>query len=370
MNLIELISNQIHEKGDLPFVEYMHQALYHPEFGYYTTGLSKFGPGGDFVTAPELTPLFGYTLANQCQPILSELDAPVILEFGAGSGRLCVDVLTRLGQLNCLPEVYYILEVSPNLRHRQEELIRKQLPDFAHRVQWLSKWPEKPLNGVIIANEVLDAMPVNRFMVDESGLLESYISLDSKGNLREIFKPCENERLIHFVHQVLPAVTYPYQSEANLFIHGWIEACSSVLNHGVTFLIDYGFPRHEYYHPDRQTGTLMCHYQHQSHPNPLAHPGEEDITAHVDFTQVAEAAIDAGFQILGYTNQASFLLANRILECLNELTSERERFKSTQAVKQLVQESEMGELFKVMALGKHIDMSLSGFQWFDKRSSL
>ncbi|GGI86915.1 class I SAM-dependent methyltransferase [Legionella impletisoli] len=370
MSLIERISNQIREKGDISFAEYMHLALYHPKFGYYSAGLPKFGRGGDFVTAPELTPFFGYALANQCEPILRELESPSILEFGAGSGRLCVDILTRLNALVCLPEVYYILEVSPNLRYRQEVLIQEQLPDLASRVQWLSKWPEKPFNGILIANEVLDAMPVNRFVVEKSQLLESHISLDSEGKLKEIYKPSENERLIHHIETRLPSVSNPYQSEVNLFINGWINAASTILLHGVVLILDYGFPRQEYYHPDRQMGTLMCHYQHQSHTNPLAHPGEEDITAHVDFTHVAEAAVDAGFQILGYTNQAAFLLANRILDFLTDVASETERVKHTQAVKLLLQESEMGELFKVMALGKRFDEPLSGFQLFDKRSSL
>jgi SAM-dependent MidA family methyltransferase len=370
MNLTDYIINHIHQHGDMPFVEYMQQALYHPQMGYYSAGLTKFGPKGDFVTAPELTPLFGYTLAQQFKPILKAVDNPQVLEFGAGSGRLCIDVLTRLEQLDALPDEYFILEVSPNLRHRQQEAIQQDIPHLACRVKWLSEWPSMPLTGVVIANEVLDAMPVHRFIRGERALLECVISVNDNGELVEQYTPCNDDRLLTYVEANVAKDLAPYQSEVNLFIDGWLEQCSNILGKGAMFIIDYGFPRHEFYHPDRRTGTLMCHYQHQAHSNPLAHPGEEDITAHVDFTHVAEAGVDAGFEVLGYTNQGSFLLANGILEVLTEIDDEVERVKQNQAVKQLIQENEMGELFKVMALTKSLDFSLNGFMLNDKRYSL
>ncbi len=370
MNLIDSLRQQLREQGDMPFVAFMHQALYAPAFGYYSAGLQKFGASGDFITAPELTPLFGQTLANQCQQVLSTLDDPILLEFGAGSGRLCVDILTQLEHLNCLPREYHILEVSADLRQRQQALANEQIPHLADRVKWLSGWPDEPFNGVVIANEVLDAMPVHRFMQLQDGLFESYISLKEDSVLAEVLKPCTDARLLAYLRTVLPTDLYPYQSEANLFIDDWVLQCYTMLKQGVVLIIDYGFPRHEYYHPDRTGGTLMCHYRHQAHSNPLAHPGEEDITAHVDFTHVAEAADAAGFHVAGFSNHASFLLANGLLSLLAAIADEPERVRSQQAVKQLLQANEMGELFKVIALSKGVDQPLNGFQLHDKRASL
>ena len=370
MNLIDKISAKIRKEGDIPFVDFMHQALYAPNLGYYSSGLQKFGAGGDFITAPELTPLFGHALANQCQQVLNGLDEPILFEFGAGSGRLCVDVLTHLERLHCLPREYHILEVSGHLKRRQQELLQLELPHLVNKVKWLSQWPSESFVGVVILNEVLDAMPVHRFLRTKEGLLESYITLNKEAVLREVFKPCTNPRLITYVKTALAHDLYPYQSEANLFIEDWINRCSAMLKMGAMFIIDYGFPRHEYYHPDRHSGTLMCHYQHLAHTNPLAHIGEQDITAHVDFTQVAEAADAAGFHVAGFSNQAAFLMGNGLLDLLSAIEQEPARTNAQQAVKKLVQPNEMGELFKVIALTKHIDEPLAGFQLLDKRVSL
>lgn len=369
ISLIDKLRNYLSENKQMPFVDYMQQALYAPGNGYYSSNKPKLGRQGDFVTAPELTPLFGKALANQCHQLLSSLESPVILEFGAGTGQLCLDILRQLTLLQCLPETYYILEVSADLRHRQEILLRENLPEHAHRVQWLDRLPEIPFQGVILANEVLDAMPVHRFLQTEEGLFESHIQLDTEHHLCENFLPCNNPQLIKHLEGRLPPV-YPYLSEANLYLDAWVQACSDILDRGAVLILDYGFSQKEYYHPDRSQGTLMCHYQHQSHSNPLAHPGEEDISAHVDFTHVAEAASEAGFSIAGYSNQAAFLLANNILDLLELIVSEKEKFKNTQALKQLLQPQEMGELFKVIALTKGIHSPLTGFQLQDKRASL
>lgn len=369
MSIIQTLQTKLKQQV-LPFVEFMQLALYAPGAGYYSAGLQKLGRQGDFITAPELSPLFGKTLANQCQQIMIALDSPSILEFGAGTGALCVAVLEQLEALNCLPETYYILEVSGDLRHRQAQLIEQKIPHLADRVSWLDSWPETPFNGVVLANEVLDAMPVHRFMQTEQGILESYITLDEHQQLEEVFKPCENPRLLDYINNRLNLETQPYLSEVNLFIDAWIANIYQILSQGVVLLIDYGFPRHEYYHPDRQQGTLMCHYQHHSHPDPLVNPGEQDITAHVDFTHVAEAAQQAGFHVAGYTNQASFLLANGLLSLVNMQDNELEQLKAKQAIKQLTQPSEMGELFKVIALNKNMEIDLTGFQLLDKRVSL
>lgn len=367
MTLFEQICKRVQQDGPMPFSEFMHQALYSPFGGYYSSGLQKFGPGGDFITAPELTPLFGQTLALQCQQILTALPDPIVFEFGAGSGQLCVDLLTHLEKIDCLPREYHILEVSSHLRHRQEALIALKIPHLLSRVQWLSAWPMQAFHGVVIANEVLDAMPVSRFLQTDTGLFESHVALNDRGVLHEVYTHCNNERLTAHVHAVLAHDLFPYQSEANLFINDWLKACHDMLERGAVILLDYGFPQHEYYHPDRHQGTLMCHYHHRAHIFPLMHIGEQDITAHVDFTHVAEAAITAGFHVAGFTSQASFLLANGLLSLLSDMTDARARLKGQQAVKQLIQPNEMGELFKVIALTKQLDIALNGFQLQDRR---
>lgn len=348
----------------------MQSALYAPGLGYYSADLQKFGAEGDFITAPELTPLFGQTLAQQCQQILPALTKPILFEFGAGSGRLCVDLLVALEKLNQLPDEYHILEVSGHLRERQRKLIAERVPHLVSRVKWLSQWPLSPFEGVVIANEVLDAMPVHRFLQKKEGLFESYVILNENNALEEIYKPCTDSRLMDYIHRVLPSDFYPYQSEANLFVEDWIKQCSAMLKKGAFFIIDYGFPRHEYYHPERSQGTLMCHYRHIAHTNPLAYLGEQDITAHVDFTQVAEAAVLAGFHVAGFTNQASFLLSNGLLSLLADVQDEPIQINNQQAVKKLLEPHEMGELFKVMALTKQLELPLNGFQLQDKRASL
>ncbi len=366
MRFIDYFRQQRLQQGPVPFVDFMHDALYAPNLGYYSSGSQILGKAGDFVTAPELTPLFGQTLAHQCQQILTDLEHPILFEFGAGSGRLCVDILKALQALNALPDEYLILEVSGHLKARQQALIAAEIPELLNRVKWLTQWPDAPFNGVVIANEVLDAMPVHRFLQTEQGLMESYVTVNTADQLEESFQPCTNAPLKAYVEAVLPKEQIPYVSEANLFLEDWFQHCFDMLNHGTVLIIDYGFPRHEYYHPDRNQGTLMCHYQHLAHTDCLAHPGEQDITAHVDFTHVAEAADKAGFHVAGYTNQAAFLLGNGLLELLknNQCAGE------VNQVKQLIQPSEMGELFKVIALTKQFDEPLNGFQLNDKRASL
>jgi SAM-dependent MidA family methyltransferase len=260
------------QHSNMPFVDFMQMALYAPLTGYYNTNSEKLGRGGDFITAPELTPLFGNTIATQCKQVFEVLKNPIILEFGAGTGQLCVDILTHLERTNCLPKQYLILEVSAGLKLAQQKLISEKIAHLAPLVHWLDSLPETPFQGVLLANEVLDAMPVHRFMQTKDGLLESYISLNDTGALQEDFLPCTNQRLQAHVEKVLIDAPLPYISEANLFIDAWIRSAALLLEKGAFFMLDYGFPRHEYYHPDRHLGTIMCHYQHKSHNNFLAHP--------------------------------------------------------------------------------------------------
>lgn len=370
MTLPEALKTTLHQHGAIPFAQFMHLALYSPEFGYYTGSRLPIGRNGDFITAPELTPLFGQTLANACLPVLTALHAPIMLEFGAGSGRLCVDILSHLETQAALPESYYILEVSASLKARQAHLIHTEIPHLASRVQWLTQFPSQPFSGILIANEVLDAMPVHRIVTTDNGLYESYVQLTPEGSLHECFKPCTNPRLLAYVSEHLPDLPVPYSSEVNLFLDGWLQACSDFLDSGMVLLLDYGFPRHEYYHPDRDQGTLMAHTQHKAHADVFLNPGEQDITAHVDFTHVAEAGLSAGFNVSAYTNQASFLLAHGLLNLLDNLPQSPARTKATQAVKYLTHPSEMGELFKMMALTKGLESLPPTFCLYDKRASL
>jgi len=369
MSILHTLHTQLKHRKTIPFVEFMQCALYAPGEGYYNSNLDKIGKGGDFITAPELTPLYGKTLAAQCYQVMKEQNASVLFEFGAGSGALCVSLLTHLDVLELLPERYIILEVSSDLQRRQHDLIGEKIPHLAHLVTWIDQWPTQPFNGVVIANEVLDAMPVDRFMYTEQGIMESHITLDEHEQLIEVFKTCDNPRLLAYIKERLELPVIPYLSEVNLFIDDWILNVYHMLNQGAVFLIDYGFPQHEYYHPDRNQGTIMCHHHHHSHTDFLQNPGEQDITAHVNFTHVAEAAQQAGFHVAGYTNQASFLLANGLLSFINS-ESEVEQMRAKQAVKVLTHPSEMGELFKVIALTKNTDIILNGFLLHDKRVSL
>jgi SAM-dependent MidA family methyltransferase len=369
MQFIDYFKKKLYPRTMMPFVEFMHYALYAPFVGYYSAGHSHFGIGGDFITAPELSPLFGYTLANQFCPLLKHMDQPILLEFGAGSGKLCIDLLKGLERLDALPKEYHILDVSARLKEQQQALIKQTIPELYPRVRWLKQWPENPFEGIMIANEVLDAMPVHRFLKTNEGLFESMVQLNESQQICvEALTPCKNPQLQSHVTRVLKHENTPYASEANLFIDDWLAQCYGALTSGALFIIDYGFPRHEYYHPDRNHGTLMCHANHQAHASPFKNPGHEDITAHVDFTHVAEAGYDAGFHVAGYTNQASFLLANDLLSLVNK--PELLTPKNQQAIKHLTSPSEMGELFKVIALTKALDVPLSGFQLHDKRASL
>jgi len=366
VHLTDVIKKKIRSSGPITFAEYMQMALYDPYFGYYTTKLNKIGKEGDFVTAPEVSSLFGYSLAVQIQQILKETKNPIIFEFGAGTGKLCIDILTALEKCECLPDFYYILEVSGQLQENQKQLITSTIPHLSHKIRWLTTLPKENFQGVIIANEVLDAMPVSRFMIKDSVLFEGYITIENE-NLQEIFQINTNNDLEDYVKNY---ITYDnYISEANLVVRSWCKELSRLLSKGAAIIIDYGFPMHEYYHEDRNGGTIMCHYQQTTNSNPLINIGNQDITAHVNFTQVAEAAFANGFDISGYTNQASFLINCKVLDFLKDFENNSLVMKN-QEIKILLHPSEMGEIFKVMALTKQMNIDLVGFKINDKRASL
>lgn len=364
--LSTLICDKIQQEGPLFFAEYMQLALYHPELGYYNNGMQKFGVGGDFITAPEISPLFGQCISRQIAAIFSELDKPNMLEFGAGSGQLAVHILLELEALNRLPTHYYILELSAELKQRQYQKIAEKIPHLQNRVIWLNKLPT-PFEGVVIANEVLDAMPVQRFCRQENTPWVYAVDCE-KNVLQEKLIPAPVEML----QAIMPLLKDDgYSSEINLWLSPWFTSLADCLTRGVVLLVDYGFPQQEYYHQDRYMGTLMCHYQHHTHSDPYLWPGLQDITAHVDFTAVAKAAHAAGFTLAGYTTQAHFLFSCGLMALAEKQFSSLETtWVANQAIKKLVLPSEMGELFKVMALSKDFSALLLGFTMNDQSGKL
>lgn len=353
--------------GWIPFSRFMEAALYAPGLGYYAAGAMKFGAAGDFVTAPELTPLFGRTLARAVAPVLAQTRGEV-LELGAGSGRLAADMLGELARLGALPARYSILEVSADLRERQQDAIAREWPELAERVRWLDALPER-FNGVILGNEVLDALPVElvHWTADEPQVRG--VGLDDN----------------NFAWQDRPVADLPlrtraealnlapgYLSEINLAAGALIASLAHVLDHGLILLIDYGFVAAEYYHPQRHMGTLRSHYRHHALDDPFYLPGLCDLTAHVDFSAVARAGMDAGLELAGYASQANFLLNSGLAELLLQ-TSPADAaayLPQANAVQRLVSPAEMGELFKAIGLSKGNVAPLAGFARGDRRHSL
>ena len=307
--------------GSIDFARYMELALYTPTLGYYRGGAQKFGVAGDFVTAAELSPLFAHCLARQCRQILHCLGKGDVIEVGAGSGALAVQTLRALETLGSLPDRYLILELSAELQERQRALIARELPHLIEQVHWLQRLPDDPLTGVIFANELLDAMPVHRFRVSGHGVEQMHVAWQGEHFIWRT-KPADD--IVRQRVEALALVT-PYISELNLQAEAWVRSMGEHLRHGALLLIDYGFPSAEYYHPQRNEGTLMCHYRHRAHDDPLILTGLQDITAHVDFTAIAEAGVEARLAVLGYTGQAAFLLANGLDEIARASISNRNR---------------------------------------------
>ncbi|MGE5467714.1 MAG: class I SAM-dependent methyltransferase [Ignavibacteria bacterium] len=352
--------------GWISFARFQELALYEHGLGYYAGGSQKFGADGDFVTAPELTPLFGFALARQVAQVMAA-SAPVVLEAGAGSGRLAADLLRGLAELDAAPERYLILELSGELRARQRETIAREIPELADRVEWLAAMPES-FSGCVVANELLDAMPVQVLAWREEGLMERGVAVDDEAGFRWAERPADGKLQALVIE--LP-VAAPYISEVAPIARAWVAEWGRRLERGALLLIDYGLPRDEYYHPQRSGGTLRCHYRHRAHENPFWWPGLSDITTHVDFTAVAEAAHGAGLDVLGYTTQSSFLLNCGIGELLAARQAEGgDAAKTLGAIQVLMAPGEMGELFKAIVCGRGIEAPLLGFARGDRTHSL
>lgn len=373
--LIALIREDMERKGGaMPFARFMELALYAPGLGYYTAGARKFGVEGDFITAPEVSPLFGQCIANNCMPVLQQTGGS-ILEFGAGSGVLARDVLQALERQDSLPQEYLILELSPELRQRQRDLLENSVPHLMERIHWLDALPQPGFKGVVLANEVLDAMPIHRFHKTEQGVQEVYVCWSDEAGFIEIDQPADAS-----VQQAVTAVEQElgrefeagYTSEISLSIAPWLASLGDCLESAAMLLIDYGYARQEYYLPQRSMGTLMCHYRHRAHDNALILPGLQDITAYVDFSAVAEAAVAHGFEIMGYSTQAAFLIASGLDQLVSHINPEDQQayLQVSQQIKTLTLPGEMGERFKVMGLAYDCDVALPGFALQDLRGRL
>jgi len=350
--------------GFLPFDRYMQIALYAPGLGYYVAGARKFGAAGDFVTAPELTPLFGATLARQVAEILAATDAREIVEFGAGSGRLAADVLGALAATGALPTRYRIVEVSPELAQRQRDTLARHDAALASRVEWLAAPPER-IDGVVVMNEVVDAVPPSLVARRDGAWRERGVVLRDDGTLALADRPLADANL-----RALAQARFPdgdYASELNPAAEALVEDVGRRLVGGAMLVLDYGFPRHEYYHPQRDGGTLMAHRRHRAHGDPLSWPGLTDLTAHVDFTAVAEAGERAGLTVAGFASQAGFLLGLGVLDRLAAMgpPSSPAYLRAASAVQTLTSPAEMGELFKVLALARSDGIAWPGFALAD-----
>jgi SAM-dependent MidA family methyltransferase len=363
--------------GRLPFAEFMELALYAPGLGYYVAGAHKFGAGGDFITAPELSPLFGHCVAAQCAEVLRALEwtgepgerSATILEFGAGSGALAVAVLRELERLDCLPAHYWIVELSAELAARQRQRLATELPHLAPRCEWLTTLPQH-LRGVVLANEVLDAMPVARFQITEAAEIAEIFVTEVAGAITELAAAPQSPGLVDAVtalHAAGLAQAPGYSSEVNLRLAPWLAAVSATLDAGVVLVSDYGYSRANYYQPDRTSGTLLGYQRHHVSADLYRQLGLQDLTAHVDFTAVAEAGVAAGFELAGFTTQAHFLLGCGIDRLL---TGEAVTLEQTLAAKQLLLPTAMGERFKVLGLSKQVDGDWCGFALRDLRDRL
>ena len=366
--LATLIQAKIEQStGWLSFADFMQMALYTPDLGYYSGGAKKFGIGGDFVTAPEISPLFAQTLSRQVAQVLAVTNGDV-LELGAGTGKLAADLLLALHASESAPRQYFILEVSAYLRQIQKETLQKSLsPELFTRVVWLDVMPQNFV-GVMLGNEVLDAIPVHLVHKTAGGLYErgvayagDFVWQDHLLETGDLFDLAIKLNLpTEYLTEVCPAAS------------GLIASLAQALQRGVIFMLDYGFSAREYYHPQRNLGTLMCHYQHYSHIEPLIYVGLQDITAHVDFTSVALAGVSHGLELSGFCTQAQFLMNCGILDLMSQVSAHdmANYAPLAAAAQKLLSPAEMGDLFKVIAFSKKIEDPLLGFSVGDKTHTL
>ena len=367
----ERVASHIREEiaasgGWISFARYMELALYAPGLGYYSAGSRKLGKAGDFVTAPEISPLFGQTLARQVKQVLdSGFDE--VLEVGAGSGALAATLLEELERSGKAPRSYLILELSSDLRERSRDTLAARVPHLLERVAWLNRLPPS-FSGVVIGNEVLDAMPVHMVRVQGGKIEEGGVGVRA-GRVDWSWRIASGD-LLEAAH----ALELPegYLTEISLVARAFMRSLADVLEKGLALFVDYGFPEKEYYHPQRKDGTLMCHYRHRAHSDPFFFPGLQDITSHVDFSAIAAAAREGGFDLAGYTSQAQFLINCGITEVMARTPSGHAAryLPLANQANRLTSPAEMGELFKVIAFGRGFSAPLVGFREGDRRQAL
>jgi SAM-dependent MidA family methyltransferase len=373
-HLEERVRDEIARSGGwISFARYMQLALYEPGLGYYSAGARKLGAAGDFITAPEVAPVFSRCLALQCEEVLRALGGGDVLELGAGSGVMAAELLGELARRDCLPGRYRILDVSADLRERQRATLAAAVPQLLDRVEWLDRLPED-FTGIVVANEVLDAMPVERFVV--RGGVVNAIGVTSQLGRLEWSEARATAALAAAVRDVEREVgsAWPdgYASEINLGLADWLAALAVSVRRGVLLLVDYGLPRREFYAAERSDGTLLCHFRHRFHDDPFTRLGLQDITAWVDFTAVAEAGQAAGLEVAGYTTQAHFLIGCGLGEFVADVSGLDvvSRVNLSRQAMVLTLPGEMGERFKAIALVKGYDSPLRGFAVRDLRHTL
>ena len=362
--LRELIREQIKANGGaIAFARYMELALYAPGLGYYSAGARKFGAEGDFVTAPELGGVFAQCVGDALAPVLKQLgDETMFFEIGGGSGAFAEAALQHLAAIDSLPGRYAILEPSADLRERQQTRLREALPpELFSRCQWLDGPPENEWRGVLFANEVLDALPTPRFVIRDGEVYEEFVVLDAGGELLRVDQPADallHSAVRHVERDIEAPLADGYRSEILPQLPYWIQAVGGLLKEGAMLFVDYGYPRREYYLPERRDGTLVCHYRHRAHDDPFHLPGLQDLTAFVDFTALAEAGVHAGFDFSGYCAQTSFLIGNGLpqrLQAIDAIADEVERYRRHQEIKKLTLPGEMGERFQAMGFQRGVD---------------
>jgi len=364
-HLRQLLQEQIIAAGGaIPFSRFMELALYAPGLGYYSAGTHKFGMGGDFVTAPELGPLFAATVADALAPVLQQLgpDA-VMLELGGGSGAFAEVALKRLLALDALPSRYALLEPSADLRERQRERLQKRLPPLLFElVEWLDGPIAQPWDGVLFANEVIDALPTPRFTLRDGEVFEEHVALDGEGRFVRRDRPADallSAAVRHVERGLDASFADGYRSELLVQLPYWLQAVAGGLRSGAMLFIDYGYARAEYYQPQRSEGTLRAFRSHHVGDDPYAFPGLQDLTASVDFTALAEAGTGAGFDFSGYCSQASFLIGNGLMQRLAEAEErakdETAKLRLRQEAKQLTMPEAMGERFQAMGFSRDVE---------------
>lgn len=370
LQLLDIIKSTIAASPDgISFADYMQLCLYTPGLGYYSAGSHKLGQGGDFTTAPEISSLFSQALARHIEDALRQCSQRYLIEFGAGSGQMALDILLALQQRDGLPQCYFIIEASADLRQRQQQKIAAY-PELAERVHWLDTMPDN-MEGVIVANELCDAMPIHLLYFDKQQVWERGVGWE-QDRLQWHDRPVSLTALAERASQIQAMIApESYLTEVNLAAEGWLHSVAARMVRGAIFIIDYGYPQSEYYHPQRRQGTLMCHYQHHAHDDPFLYPGLQDITAHVDFTALAEAALNSGLSVASFQTQADFLVAGDIIEIsqANQAQDDFDKLKQAAELKRLLLPQQMGETFKALSLTKQID-ALPRLRLNDRRYQL